>query len=408
MEIELRSEKIFLQIVYLYINALMLTDIIRKLCFVVGFNQILVKVVQFLIYFLCLFLVLFHSYRTKRVKYIFLLIYLYSVACFFSLFINSEIIEVLFQGSITFLLRCIPAFYIGFTYKFEDKDIRINDCYFSLVVFYCLLTYYLNKFLSYEDVGGYMTFSYNILLQTEIMLFFTLKKPRFLRFFFIGIVIVFMFAMGARGPIACLIISSFVFLLFYLRKISVKEKIVLYSTLSVMILLVLFFRDSIIRVLNEKFSSSRTIGLLLKGDLKNLSGREEFYEKTISGIGNFPTGLYADRVLLGKAFGSTSDIGGYYVHNIFYEILYQWGILIGFVICFMLLLYITVCFFRVKRWKNNLDILYATFFSGFIMLIISSSYLINEKFWLFLGLLFCVGRYRKNVLANNLNMEKRE
>jgi len=109
-----------------------------------------------------------------------------------------------------------------------------------------------------------------------------------------------------------------------------------------------------------------------------LSGRDRIYKYIFKEILNAPflgLGLAADRRILTE---------NAYTHNIFIEILLNFGLFIGGFIN-ILLLYLTVKSIFIKDVKKySMIIIWMSI--GFVHFLVSSSYLIDFRFWIFLGL----------------------
>lgn len=122
--------------------------------------------------------------------------------------------------------------------------------------------------------------------------------------------------------------------------------------------------------------NSRSIRLFLRDDLY-LSGRENIYNDVLSQISKKPfygIGLAGDRRVL----------GGVYAHNIIFELLANFGIITGIIISILIVgVSLKSIFSKNKSLANFISIWFSI---GFIHLMVSSSYLIDFKFWIFLGL----------------------
>lgn len=121
---------------------------------------------------------------------------------------------------------------------------------------------------------------------------------------------------------------------------------------------------------------SRSIQLFLRDDIY-LSGREKIYDDVINGILDKPIqgiGLAGDRQI----------IGGGYAHNIFIEILANFGVILGSFIILILICLIISSLFTKENKRYNMIIIWISV--GFVHLFVSGSYLIEFKFWILLGL----------------------
>lgn len=140
------------------------------------------------------------------------------------------------------------------------------------------------------------------------------------------------------------------------------------------------FKDEIFRYLYELFLefglSSRTL-LLFMRDGFYLSGRENIYENVISAI------LESPLIGLGIA-GDRRVLGGSYAHNLFIELVANFGILIGLLISLIVVFIILRGLLSKSKAKYNMLIMWIS--PGFVHLMVSGSYFIDMKFWILIGL----------------------
>lgn len=297
-------------------------------------------------------------------------------------------------------------------YMFSDiKDIINNPLYllmFSLIG-YILMRHIVNysllkKYLVISSVftvvlsvlgfflmnlsgsqASYMTFSYSILLQTVCLLIIGLENRNMYQLI-IGIIGMSMiFFAGARGAIVCLGISFVLYLFF--KKDKIYKKFI-FVILSVMVIIIIFFNFSNIlttslKITNDLGIQSRTISMALSGDFSDDTGRENIQSKIIKNFSVVGSGLYGDRSFVG------SKLEGSYAHNIFIEIISQFGYIFGVII----VLFIGYVVLRCLLSKNNDFRLLCIIFisSGLAKLLFSGSYLRQEPaFYILMGL--CVSQ----------------
>ncbi len=152
-------------------------------------------------------------------------------------------------------------------------------------------------------------------------------------------------------------------------------------------------------------STSRTLILLKNGNLFDLSNRNSYYEILIEEIKRniiLPHGLYADRVILNQNFSGSSAISGQYAHNLFFEILYQFGGVFGGAILFAFFIKVYKSIKHLELINNQIiTAFYCAFATGLISLLFSSSYLINERAWLFIGIVFAFSNIKYLTLKSN-------
>lgn len=275
---------------------------------------------------------------------------------------------------------------------------------FSEFKFYMKKTSYivfvLGVFLGYlvfsgkSSIGAYsISLSYYMLLPTIMFLDdfvdkFTLKMLSFSVISFIVII-----SLGSRGAVLCI----FVFLVLkIIRRIfekNYKHFLENYIFLGLFVFALVFFDKVVMNIYTWflKFGiNSRTLLLFLDKKV-HLSGREYFYNDVLVELFKQPIkglGVFGDRKIL----------GGSYVHNFFIEIFSDFGIILGILIGTCLILIILKSMFVKNKGEFNIVIIWVSL--GFVHLIVSSSYLIDVKFWIFLGLIINISFFGKGRVSN--------
>lgn len=113
--------------------------------------------------------------------------------------------------------------------------------------------------------------------------------------------------------------------------------------------------------------------------LENLSDREIIWETTKNNIWEKPY----------WGWGIAGDLSymDSYPHNITLEILLHYGIFVGSIVLFVIFFSITKSLF-VTKFRNPVLLIFLC--SGFGHLFLSSTYLIEYKFWILLGICFSI------------------
>ncbi len=273
-----------------------------------------------------------------------------------------------FAGNPAYLLFIFSIPGYVFMRYITDYERMFEVCrYFSVIAVFCSLGSFLLMLLRNRQ-PEYMSFSYNLLFGTifSSMYFFRKKKPLSLIAAVIGVVLIFL--VGARGPLACFIVSLVI--CFLLSKLSVSKKIILTLLFVTIGLFIMVLWDQILLAMKNAIDgigiSSRTLDLLLNGEFFSDSSRGEIQQKIIDGFTLFGRGLYGDRVV--------GD--NHYAHNLFIEVISQWGYLFGS----LLIAALGILIFKGFRTKNaTLQLLIFAFFSSSVIkLMFSESYLTHN------------------------------
>lgn len=351
--------------------------------------QLLSKVVVGII-FISVFPLVFKRCRIEfiTIYYIALLIFLLNYLIFFDN--RIYLIQLLFP----IFFMCLPAFLYSLCIR-NIKVFKETMKQASILVFIIGTILGILIFSGKVSVGTYsMSLSYYMLLPTLIFLDelidrFSLKS---LLIVLVSLLIILLF--GSRGALLCTLIFVFLKMIRFTGKLTYIKLFYNLILSGVLLILLINFKPIFNYISNFLYLNfgikSRSINLLLEEEVK-LSGRDSIYRDVISELVNNPIlgiGLAGDRRVL----------GGGYVHNIFLEILSDFGLLLGSIILILLIFLIIKSLFTKQKEKYNIFIIWISL--GFIHLMVSSSYLIDIKFWIMLGIFVN--------LTNNRERKKKE
>lgn len=222
----------------------------------------------------------------------------------------------------------------------------------------------------------YMTFSYNILLQTLVMWLCAFTDMRWYRLLFGIVGMLLIFFAGCRGALVCLVAGIILYVLFFGSMSVLKRVGIIIAMVAVTIFIVYFWSvisTALVNALSANNISSRTLTLILQGDFTDDSGRMGIRETIMEHVGLFLKGLYADRKI--------ADI---YSHNIVVELLIDYGVFLG-ALLIIILVAIVVRSFYCSNHENRI-LLCALFAAGLMKLFFSGSFLNGEPvFYIYLG-----------------------
>ena len=318
----------------------------------------------------------------KRSKIKFLLIYFVAIFIFLINYkIHPDNHEYLNALIIPFFFMCLPAYIYSMSIKnWQIFKSIMHKASFIVFIFGAILGILILSGKAF--LGSYsMALSYYMLLPAIIFLNKLLERfsLKLLIFFLISIVII--LSLGSRGAILCL--GLFIVLKLLRNIILATSYTGFFQTLVIIGLIIIIFLqiDKIIVFLNTTMLyfgiESRTLRLLLSDEI-SLSGRENIYSSVINALVENPLlgiGLGADR-----KFTTTG-----YVHNFYLEVLANFGVVVGSLFLILLTFLIIKSLFIKNKDLYSLVIMWISL--GFIHLMVSSSYLIDIKFWIFMGLI---------------------
>lgn len=349
-----------------------------------------------IVIYLPLVAMLFFSGEKQDVKDFYILLILIALFFGFTYFFHPEYYEWFFKGSypiMTVIFRpdqCIYA-YLFFRIIKDPKDILRT----LKVTAYILLLYYTYQLLHALSVGYWLynstgevekwsynlNYGYNQLLVMAIFGYYAMKEKKMFYWLLCGASVLEIVLGGSRGPLVGVAIFGIILIIRYFKELDLRLRIVLIITSFLMILLFAGVGvESVLQLINsiiKKFGiSSRTIEMLLQGEIAYDNNRSRIYMTAIQMIKNggiFGYGAYGDRYVI-------SDIAFVgYCHNLILEILIDFGILIGGFFCLrMLYASFKIMFLSQKsEWSD----IYMILFISITKLFLSGSYWYSEAFW---------------------------
>ncbi|MBU5294113.1 O-antigen ligase family protein [Anaerosalibacter bizertensis] len=353
-----------------------------------GNIQLLSKIIVGIFYLIALPIVL------KRNKREFISVYIVSILIFlfnYMFFIDNRIYlkNIIFP----YFFTCLPA--LIYSYSINDwsvlKGVMKKT---SILVFITGSTIAVMVFVKIISIGTYsMPLAYYMLLPTIVYMDELLEKFSFKSLFISMMSLFVILALGSRGPIMCIGVFTILKVINISKDLNYKT-IAIYLMITAIGLIVLFYFDTILESLYNLLLNfeirSRSIELFLKDEI-DLSGRDRLYEKVIQEIKNNPIsgiGLAGDR----------SVINGTYAHNIIIEILANFGIILGGALLLSLIFISFKALFTSNKYVSNFIAIW--FSIGFIHLMVSSSYITDLKFWIFLGLISRFVKDNKTIKNN--------
>lgn len=303
--------------------------IIGKLPFVSVFQNMFFPVVYFLLIILAFDAM---KLRYLRAGDIFLFMFLF-LSVLLSAAIYPENAEYIVQNLRTYILPCIPFFLLGISFDAADSELTefvSTVCCVAIIVSTLYVFYYIGggRSLNTDNGSGYsMYWSYLLLPNTMVALEYAFSSKRKLPII-CGIVgIVYAFAMGTRGAIVVL----FVFLAVEIwRHIQLRAgykvlflgvagiALYMFYASPAYITILVSFRD----ILQKYNLSTRIIDFLVSGEMVSYtSGRDIIYDTLMTRLWDHP--------LRGYGVYGEWPLGFYSAHNMYIEVLFHFGFLIG-------------------------------------------------------------------------------
>lgn len=244
----------------------------------------------------------------------------------------------------------------------------------SWFIFLIGIIYFLFDMFGKAYKGYNMAYGYYMLIPACFFsyVYFDSKKAGYLLASLASILPVLI--MGSRGPVVAWVI--YFALLILISDIRAPYKLFIVAV----VLLVVISRDWVFRNLYRMFSAagveSRTLRLLLSGEISRDSGRGLIQSRCLE--------MIRENWLLGNGIGADQRVIGTYPHNLFIEILLHFGIVAGVPVLVFLILA------AIKKLVNtdNKKLYFFYFCVGFLPTMLSGTYLTSISFWLFMGYVF--------------------
>lgn len=269
---------------------------------------------------------------------------------------------------------CIPLAFAMFIIKNKVVfyNLFIKNSFFMLVLLSLVFL------IRDDDVVYIMSFSYLVLviLLFHLNEFIAKRKSRYIFLVIYEIMLIIIY--GSRGSLLCLAIYL-IFVLFIKQENYILKVIYILLMLS----LIVFYDklgNAIIHTLDFYGYNNRTLTLLF-GDITYLSGRDVIIEKAIDMILHKP--------VIGWGLANEIEYINVYPHNIIIELILDFGIPIGGLLTFLILVAIIKTIKitgRIKDTQADMTLIFMC--CGLISLLISGTYLKNIEFFLFVALLF--------------------
>lgn len=199
-------------------------------------------------------------------------------------------------------------------------------------------------------------------------------------------------SLGCRGALLALVlyIAGDLFLFKEFKNaMAARVKIIIATTFCYLL------AEPLLLIMESITSSlgfgTRVYDKLLGGDIVNTDSRDWIYDIVSDYIScdnrHIGYGFFYDRVIMGMDASS-------YSHNIVYEMMLNFGIYIGSVL--LVAIFLIFVFNVIKtRMTDASSLILAFFCSCVVCLLFSSSYLCNNRFWLFVGLMIATFRKSK-------------
>lgn len=298
-----------------------------------------------------------------------------------------------------FLVASAPWIFVAYAVR----DYKLFKKYLNIVALIIVISILANLFVFKTDVFAESSYTqyytYAILPAAIIFCSNLFDRINAIDLVLVTFSVLFMLAMGARGPLLCV-------LLFVLLKLMVNyrlqpKKALLVNTVLIVAGVTLYnyfyqILNFLLGILQNLNLSIRTVTRLIEGTFLEDNARNLLSKYSLDLIKDHPllgVGIGNDRILLASKMqaGSMNEIIGWYPHNIFLEVVLHFGFVIGGVIILYMVKVIFTAIFQ-NPDKEAVDIICIFTGVGFFPLLFSGSYFTSSLFFALMG--FCLYQYK--------------
>ena len=329
-----------------------------------------------------------HFQHNLKPDIIFIYIFFAIASIWSGFYYSSYLIN--WVGMIYILLFSTLPWYIIGRYTVNYNCVLWYLKKYALAVTFVCTSIYIHKMFNGKLRIDDMALSYGFLPATIISLyvFFTHKKPLHLLNVIYSLFVI--ITNGSRGPVLCIVVFILLFLIFNIK----KNRLLVICLTTLFIILYANSQKALVwflTTLSKYGFTSRTLIKLQEGTILSGTGREAIQKVTFDLISNNPitgVGIGVDRIIIFSeiyiARGMHDKLSTSYPHNLFIELLAQYGVIVGGIFILLILLILIMSLLRGNESERNMIIIFIGI--GFVPLMVSSSYLLSQYFFYLLGL----------------------
>lgn len=329
-------------------------------------------------------LILIIIYKSKLTKQTVLIFTFLILVYLVDLQLNLKYFKYIIYKIVFIIYILLPAYVLGINIKNYKK--LLDEFYkISIIIFLLIIIeLYVNSF----KINDYMVLGMNLTIPTLVIInrYFEYRKYKdlILSFFCSMILIVF----GNR--------SAFLVVLVYILIYLLINKLKIFTFIISLISLMFYWKKEMINFIVERireinlnsYALKKLDLMLTEGVQKSSSGRDYVYKEGIE--------MFFLNPIYGSGVGYYPENNAFklrYVHNIFLQILIEYG-LIGIIITILLLLFFIFKYIRIQNKYKKIII--SILICSQIRLLVSGDYLIEGAI-----LFFIIGVLNNNLLEFN-------
>lgn len=386
MHLILKKEKICEIIRFLFLFTVFISYVFSAIYKILGINTQNLQTVINIFYLIIFLIYLLLKFRIRLLP--FLIAIALIMLTLFSCLVNNGLFNDYLNDILVFLMISLPCLIMFF----DD----INEDSYKTLYFLCIISgtffsiiFIIQSFV-FEILNNfdYQSVSYALIIP---ILFLIKNKKNVYEFFLLVIMLFFAIFMGGRGPLICILLY-FIYCFISSKKTSYILKLIVILLTIILIVLYKPIISLIVEISGKLGLKGSFATYFSYGDILSDSGRLDIYKYSLEKANYnwlFGTGIFSDRLLL-------SQIDRSYPHNIFVEAIMQFGYPVSIVACSVLIFNFFRYMFKKDDEVYSKVIMEELFFStGFLILVFSSSYLLQPAFFALVGILLNSDSRRK-------------
>lgn len=301
----------------------------------------------------------------------------------FTMILHPATVDYLQEEWWRILVAAVPMYFIGISFDLENSKNDLFWCsLFSVLGMFIFRIYLLNSGRNLENDD--MEAAYRMLPSIMYLIYYASVKKQVVYVAIAAAASLVILIFGTRGPIVCILVYVAVLTIYLTLKSRNAKKLIILLIVFAIILSVFISDTLFIKVattLSDRFEdigfSTRIFNFIIEGDITESRGRAVLAENTKEAILQNPLwgyGITGDRALM-----------GIYPHNIFLEILCQYGVIFGSLLIVAIVAVTIMALIKTRKDSKRFSFALMLVSLVFVKLMISSTYTIEPILYFMMG-----------------------
>ena len=311
----------------------------------------------------------------------------------FSMVLHPITVDYLQEEWWRILIAAVPMYFIGVSFSLEDSKNDLFWCsVFSILGMFAFRLYLLNSGRALENDD--MEAAYRMLPSIMYLIYYASVKKQVVYIAIAGVLSTVILIFGTRGPIVCMLVYVALLTIYYSFKSRNLKKLLILLIIFAIVLSIFIFDSLFIEVtsvLSKAFEkigfSTRIFTFIIEGDITASKGRESLAKQAVEAIIENPMwgyGITADRAMF-----------GIYPHNMFLEILCQYGIVFGSLLIITMLVITVIALLKSRKNTGSFTFGLMLVSIVFVKLMISSTYTTEPLLFFMMGYFVLILRKKR-------------